>query len=211
VADARQTSADERLTGHLATLAARVEILLSAATSGDEETLAAQVAAVSEASPEVPAALARYDAGLLLDAASEAADRIGAELAKHEALAKLFARRAAEAEAEARVARAQLAALDRVVVVPLVSSFGSVPRGKKAVTLAGELARCSLHRSRHHVVVDPAALVLLPADCRRVTVAPDKEAIKDRLERGEALPGCTMEPGALRVRWGNGGNHNDNS
>jgi hypothetical protein len=36
MADARQASADERLTGHLATLAARVELLLSAAVSGDE-------------------------------------------------------------------------------------------------------------------------------------------------------------------------------
>lgn len=206
MADARQTSADERLTGHLARLAARVEILLTAAASGDEEALAAQVAAVSEVGAEgAPEALIQYDAGLLLDAASEAADRLSGDLARHEALAKLHARRAAEAEAEARVARAQLAALDRAVVVPLVSTFGAVPRGKKAVSLAGELARCSLHRSREHVVVDAAALVLLPADCRRVTVAPDKEAIKDRLERGESLPGCTLEPGALRVRWGSNG------
>lgn len=200
------TAADDKLRGHLAGLAARANALLCAVADGDEQALAAEVAAVN------PAALldgdrgleivARRDAGLLLDAASEAAGRLAEQLAQHEALARLHASRAADAEESARAARAQLAALERVVVVPLVEAFGAVPKGRKAAQLAGDLARVSLQRTRPHVVVDAAAVVLLPADCRRVTVAADKDAIKLRLERGEALPGCSIEQGAFRVRWG---------
>lgn len=202
------SSADDRLRAHLAGLAPSVEALLSAAWNGDEQALAAMLPAATPGAwgaDDGDAAgdpAASYQATLLLDAAGQAAERIGEDLAKLEALAALHARRLADAEADARAARAQLRALERAVVVPLVSRFGRVPPRKNSARLDGEAVTCRLERTRPHVVVDPAAIPLLPAECRRVRVEADKEAIKARLDRGDELPGCVMQPGDFRVKWG---------
>ena len=52
------------------------------------------------------------------------------------------------------------------------------------------------------VDVDPTQIGKLPDDCQRITVEPDREAIRKRLEAGEELPGCKLgERGeSLRIR-----------
>ena len=52
------------------------------------------------------------------------------------------------------------------------------------------------------LAVDATKMGLWPADCRRETIEPERDAIRARLEAGECVPGCELLPRgeSLRIR-----------
>lgn len=59
-----------------------------------------------------------------------------------------------------------------------------------------------LRRSPASVEIDAACPIdLLPAECKRIKVEPDKRAILAKLKAGETITGARIKPGERKISW----------
>lgn len=133
----------------------------------------------------------------LLNAAARARQQIRVEQAAAEGEARELQKQLSEARARIAGYERQLAEIDERIVRPMCARLG---QGDTRVIKTG-LVRVAIFKSPARVeIADDDVVALLPDDCRRVTYAADKKAIKAHLEAGERFPGIELRHDT-RVDW----------
>ena len=162
-----------------------------------EESIKAIFAAMDEAdNPEDPAYQEELEAALGELATAEADKADGLAFV----LAELEARREAIKQTEQSLANRRHSLENRAASLKRYALQVMQNHGIKKI--AGASATLSIRKGSISVYVDPAAVEILPFNLIRTKVEADKAAIKEVLEAGQEVTGCSLQVGldSLSIR-----------